>query len=254
MFLKNLLYHTCYGIRNILDPLFYFTEVAILGYHSISDESIDTAVSAEDLEKQILYLKQKGFVFVSLDNILSWTTGDISLHKAVAITFDDGYADFEMQALPLLEKYKIPATLFITGDTNASREKLQNEIPLLSAEAQKRVQENPLVTFGYHGMTHANVEKISGGELRAEITCPTEIDATRFFAYPGGHYSEEAVLAVEQAGYVGAVSIKRRLVKRHGNRYLLPRTIVTHSMRPWLVGVHVTKAIDWYRAITRILK
>jgi peptidoglycan/xylan/chitin deacetylase (PgdA/CDA1 family) len=33
--------------------------------------------------------------------------------RAVLVTFDDGYYDFEEQAWPLLKRYKIPATLFV---------------------------------------------------------------------------------------------------------------------------------------------
>jgi peptidoglycan/xylan/chitin deacetylase (PgdA/CDA1 family) len=33
--------------------------------------------------------------------------------RAVLVTFDDGYCDFEEQAWPILKRYKIPATLFV---------------------------------------------------------------------------------------------------------------------------------------------
>lgn len=57
--------------------------------------------------------------------------------KAVAITFDDGYADNFQNAKPILEKYGIPATFFITtGAIDAHKEFWWDEIGRITLAAK----------------------------------------------------------------------------------------------------------------------
>jgi peptidoglycan/xylan/chitin deacetylase (PgdA/CDA1 family) len=53
-------------------------------------------------------------------------------HRAVVVTFDDGYADNLYNAKPLLERYAIPATLFVvTGSIGCGREFWWDELQRL---------------------------------------------------------------------------------------------------------------------------
>ena len=68
-------------------------------------------------EKQIRYLKQNGYTTVSLDDLIAWRSGQKTLpRKSVVITFDDGDRSVLEVAYPILEKYRMTATMFVVTD------------------------------------------------------------------------------------------------------------------------------------------
>ncbi len=90
---------------------------AILIYHGlVADRSSHewTQVPRDDFAGQMKYLKEK-FTPVSLERLVNMLeTGDIAPHT-VAVTFDDGYKSNLDLALPVLKKYDIPATIFVSS-------------------------------------------------------------------------------------------------------------------------------------------
>lgn len=89
----------------------------ILTYHrivenknQINSEINSISVTTETFEGQIKLLKKK-FNIVSIDEILKI---DNKFKNNLAITFDDGYKDNLTNAVPILEKYDVPATIYVT--------------------------------------------------------------------------------------------------------------------------------------------
>lgn len=74
-------------------------------------------MTVEWFKKIIEYFKDKGYHFLSLDELydrsLQGTLKDTD-HPYVCITFDDGYADFYLNAYPLLAHRNIPFTIYLS--------------------------------------------------------------------------------------------------------------------------------------------
>ncbi len=91
----------------------------ILIYHRVNDRkdlfTIDR-VPVKNFEQQIKYLKNN-FRILSLGEILGKIEHQRKIPKrALALTFDDGYEDNYQYAYPILKKYNVPATIFLTVD------------------------------------------------------------------------------------------------------------------------------------------
>ena len=85
----------------------------------------DADISPEKFECQLRWLARWRRV-VPLEETLRATTH----RRLVAITFDDGFRDNLTVALPLLEKFRLPMTLFVTAgflgrDTYLSKSELR---------------------------------------------------------------------------------------------------------------------------------
>jgi peptidoglycan/xylan/chitin deacetylase (PgdA/CDA1 family) len=88
----------------------------ILLYHRIADEPSDPyglCVSPGRFEEHLLAIRNTGQP-IPLGALARGAREGTLRDGAVAVTFDDGYLDNFETALPLLERYDVPATIFVT--------------------------------------------------------------------------------------------------------------------------------------------
>lgn len=95
----------------------------ILLYHRIIPrENLDTMLSLpgivvfrDTFEKQIRFLS-KHYHIIPINEYIKAKKSRIALpHKTIVITFDDGWEDNYFYAFPILKKYQVPATVFLTA-------------------------------------------------------------------------------------------------------------------------------------------
>lgn len=105
----------------------YYGNCAVLLYHrvtSLKDDPQQLCVSPENFKQQLHYLKQNDFRILSSEKFHYHLVNKKKFPaKSIFITFDDGYADNFLEALPILEEYNTPALIYIaTGTLNTSHE------------------------------------------------------------------------------------------------------------------------------------
>ncbi len=116
--MKNLLQSAVATILPFLLQTRHKQRFSILTYHRVlpaSDFMRPGEPTVSDFEWQ-MELLSKHFNPLSLTDALSLLEYGELPDRAVCVTFDDGYANNEESALPVLKRFGIPATIFVATD------------------------------------------------------------------------------------------------------------------------------------------
>ncbi|TSC64364.1 MAG: polysaccharide deacetylase [Parcubacteria group bacterium Gr01-1014_91] len=234
------------------------TEITVLMYHSIDRSGWKLAVTPEMFERQMKYLAHNGWA-VSLADVVAYAKGEKELPAhAVAVTFDDGYQHVLTVALPILERYRIPATVFLPSDMSARTS--PDDRPRLTEEELRTLARSPLITIGSHAETHKKFTELAPEEMKKESVNSAEKLAgilgkrPSLFAYPFGSRSTVAETAVKDAGYEAAFGISEGTVRPGDNLFGLKRVQVDSTMSFILFRLRLTSAVDWNRRIVDLLR
>ena len=125
----------------------------ILFYHRVSEVSSDPfklCVKPRHFAEQMEVLRKYAQP-MPLQQLVQTVRDGKCPNRAVAVTFDDGYADNLYEAKPLLERYDIPATVFVTtGNLGSQREFWWDELGRLLLQPGKLPKTLRLSINGYN--------------------------------------------------------------------------------------------------------
>lgn len=231
-------------------------------YHGVTSRDfthISTRhINADKFEKQLQYFK-KNFNIISLGQAFRMYQQGLSpVRKTITISFDDGYLNNLTVALPLLEKYKIPVTFFITStespplsyfkcDERYLAEKMEIWV-LMDREDIEGLSKSRFVTIGSHGTTH---EDLIGLPIKS-IIC--ELDESKklleqcigcrinMIAYPSGLYNDEIKDLADKSGYKYQLAVDYQTNSDKSDKRILNRFGVATSTTIGSNIIHINKA------------
>ncbi|HBZ13760.1 MAG TPA: polysaccharide deacetylase [Clostridiales bacterium] len=94
-------------------------DMPIIMYHSVlkdTDLSGKYIVTPDTLKNDINFLKNKGYTFVSAQELIDYTNGTSKLpEKPVMLTFDDGFYNNYGYVMPILSEYDAKAVISVVG-------------------------------------------------------------------------------------------------------------------------------------------
>jgi len=186
--------------------------VILLYHHVATDTPPSTSISPTDFRAQLEYLRDNDFSVIGLDTLIeALRNGKPVPDRAVAITFDDGYASIYSEAFPMLQSFGYPFTLFLSTDPiNRSQANYMTW-------AQVRELSDAGVVIANHLIEHPYMLTRQEGETdqqwlqrqRVEILTAEETIANqtgqshRYLAYPYGEFDPAIKSLLGELNFVG---------------------------------------------------
>lgn len=144
----------------------------ILTYHSISNGPGPTSISPATFAMQMETLAHCGYESGTLDQFLAWHAGTAELGRRVFITFDDAFADFAEQAMPIMAGHGFTALMFVPTRHVGGFENWYTSPPterrLMRRDQILEAAEHGM-EFGAHGRTHRALTELAPAEIEAEV-------------------------------------------------------------------------------------
>jgi peptidoglycan/xylan/chitin deacetylase (PgdA/CDA1 family) len=143
----------------------FYSKAIVFAYHRVMDLESDPqllAVSIKNFEEQLKIIS-KHYRAIGLSELRENIEQRSVKDKSVVLTFDDGYLDNLLIAKPLLEKYEIPATVFVaTGKIDDDQEFWWDELERLILLSERGGE----IAFFAGGVSYKKlVEKLEPDEL-----------------------------------------------------------------------------------------
>jgi peptidoglycan/xylan/chitin deacetylase (PgdA/CDA1 family) len=176
--------------------------VVVLAYHCVgAGTGLEIDLSPAAFDAQMAFLAERGGVMTLDDALSALAEGPSERADPVVVTFDDGTADFAEHAAPILERHRIPATLYLATAFVERQVSYPYGARPLSWAALRDACAGGLVTVGSHTHSHAVMDGVDRATAEHEFDRSIELigerlgNPVRHFAYPKGVLGTPAVEA-----------------------------------------------------------
>lgn len=216
--------------------------IPILVYHRFGPVIADNmTVTTPVFASQLQYLHENGYTVISLRQLVAYRLGQAPLPspRSVVITVDDAHQSVYSHLLPLVQRYRIPVTLFVYPSA------ISNASYALRWEQLEELRATGLFDIQAHTYWHPNFKKekkrlppeqyknlVESQLSKAKDTLASRLGVhADLLSWPFGIYDDELINKAAAAGYVAAVTLDRRPASPSDRLLALPRYLMSDADR-----------------------
>ena len=236
--------------------------VPVLMYHRVNPVVIDrNTVRIENFIAQLEYLHNNGFQSISLLQLYqAFSKRQLLPPKSVILTFDDGYMDNFIYALPLLLRYKMKGTVFVIPGMIGDRCQWLKEHDcnrLMNWEQLKEWVATGM-EIGSHTVTHRMLSRLTDEEIAYELSMSKEmlereLGATiDFDCYPYGDLDGRVKSIAKTTGYKGGLAIFNNTSFRQEDMFAIPRIGISSRLPLWEFKIKVSKLHRYFISMKKM--
>jgi peptidoglycan/xylan/chitin deacetylase (PgdA/CDA1 family) len=204
----------------------------VLAYYRIDEDIFpNSSLKFDTFKAHIDDILSGGYTVLPLPDIIQRLQNNTPIApKTLAITFEGGYRSILNEAVPLLEEYDLPYTVFYSSAA-ANTSSHQH----LSWEELQYLSDNPLTQLGVSSQHYQALPPLAMEEQKRRINTSIAEHRKRFgshpalFSYPDGQWTPALQAFIQGSGFTAALGIQSGAASPNADLYALPRFTMTES-------------------------
>lgn len=248
-------------------------KTTVLMYHALTEkweQGVNSIhIGVEMFEQQMAWLNAQNYESITVTELYQRLSKRLPIVNTIVITFDDGYLSLLHKASPILKKYGLVATLFLTTDfVGMPKYALKGDfirgLPLadrpLTWDELSEMQSDGW-DIQAHSCTHRAHDKLIDEQLVMEMEGSRHFinkhlkQNSEFYAFPFGNYNKNVLDKLIKANYLAGFSVHGGQVSSASDLRRLPRNEINTECAVHvfakLVRLGYRSNVDKYRSRLR---
>lgn len=228
----------------------------VLTFHALDDRASVISCAPHVFRQGLARLHACGYRTIPLAQAVACVRqGQRFPDRAFVLTFDDGFQTVYTQAFPLLQRYGMSATVFVTvgatelGESAARLRPFEGQAMLSRLEMREMQQGG--IEFGAHTLTHTDLTRLPAERIRIEMAGSKDHienalgKPVKSFAYPYGRYDARSREMAEEY-FSCACGDTLGLLSVRSDPYALERVDAYYLRTTRLFALMITRLFPWY--------